>query len=82
MLRILRNLLLAAPVVPIVAVASLAAIALPTASASLLVIPGIWIMARWSSFAPVIVTELLSQVRVTPAAFESVSDRMKEGTNE
>ena len=58
-LRILRNLLLAAPVVPIVAFASLAAIALPTASASLLVIPGIWIMARWSLFAPVIVTELL-----------------------
>jgi hypothetical protein len=58
-LRILRNLLLAAPVVPIVAFASLTAIALPTASASLLVIPGIWIMARWSLFAPVIVTELL-----------------------
>jgi len=49
-LRILRNLLLAAPVVPIVAVASLAAIALPTASASLLVILGIWVMARWWSF--------------------------------
>ncbi len=58
-LRVLRNLLLAAPVVPIVAVASLAAIALPTASASLLVIPGIWVMARWSLFAPVIVSELL-----------------------
>jgi hypothetical protein len=58
-LRVLRNLLLAAPVVPIVAVASLAAIALPTASASLLVILGIWMMARWSLFAPVIVTELL-----------------------
>ena len=58
-LRVLRNLFLAAPVVPIVAVASLAAIALPTASASLLVIPGIWVMARWSLFAPVIVSELL-----------------------
>jgi hypothetical protein len=58
-LRVLRNPLLAAPVVPIVAVASLAAIALPTASASLLVIPGIWVMARWSLFAPVIVIELL-----------------------
>lgn len=58
-LRVLRNLLLAAPVVPIVAVASLAAIALPTASASLLVIPGIWVMARWSLFAPVIVSEFL-----------------------
>jgi hypothetical protein len=58
-LRVLRNLLLAAPVVPIVAVASFAAIALPTAAASLLVIPGIWLMTRWSLFAPVIVSELL-----------------------
>jgi len=57
--RVLRNLLLAAPVVPAVAVASLAAIALPTAAASLLVIPGLWLMTRWSLFAPVIVRELL-----------------------
>jgi hypothetical protein len=57
--RVLRNLLLAAPVVPIVAVASLAAIALPTAAASLLVIPRIWLMTRWSLFAPVIVSEFL-----------------------
>ena len=57
--RVLRNLLLAAPVVPIIAVASLAAIALPTAAASLLVIPGIWLMTRWSLFAPAIVSELL-----------------------
>jgi hypothetical protein len=59
LLRVLRNLLLAAPVVPIVTVASFAAIALPTASASFVVIPGIWVMARWSLFAPVIVTEFL-----------------------
>src|SRR5215203_3779406 len=57
--RVLRNLLLAAPVVPAVAVASLAAIVLPTAAASLLVIPGLWLMTRWSLFAPVIVTEYL-----------------------
>lgn len=57
--RVLRNLLLAAPVVPVVAVASLAAIALPTAAASLLVVPGVWLMTRWSLFAPVIVSELL-----------------------
>jgi hypothetical protein len=55
--RMLRNLLLAAPVVP--AVASLAAIVLPTAAASLVEIPGLWLMTRWSLFAPVIVTELL-----------------------
>jgi hypothetical protein len=71
-LRILRNLLLAAPVVPIVAFASLAAIALPTASASLLVIPGIWIMARWSLFAPVIVTELLGPVAALKRSNELV----------
>src|SRR5829696_2645327 len=71
-LRILRNLLLAAPVVPIVAVASLAAIALPTASASLLVIPGIWIMARWSLFAPVIVTELLGPLAALKRSNEMV----------
>jgi len=57
--RVLKNLLLAAPVVPIVAFASFAAIALPTAAASLLVIPGIWLMTRWSLFAPAIVSELL-----------------------
>lgn len=58
-LRVLSNLLLAAPVVPVVAVASLAAIALPTAAASLLVVPGVWVMTRWSLFAPVIVSENL-----------------------
>jgi hypothetical protein len=71
-LRVLRNLLLAAPVVPIVAVASLAAIALPTASASLLVIPGVWVMARWSLFAPVIVTELLGPVAALKRSNELV----------
>jgi hypothetical protein len=59
LLRVLRNLVLAAPVVPIVAVASFAAIALPTAAANLLAIPGLWLMTRWSLFAPVIVRELL-----------------------
>ena len=71
-LRILRNLLLAAPVVPIVAVASFAAIALPTASASLLVIPGIWVLARWSLFAPVIVTEQLGPVAALKRSNELV----------
>jgi uncharacterized protein YjeT (DUF2065 family) len=71
-LRILRNLFLAAPVVPIVAVASLAAIALPTASAGLLVIPGIWVLARWSLFAPVIVTELLGPVAALKRSNELV----------
>jgi len=59
LLRVLRNLVLAAPVVPVVAVASFAAIALPTAAANLLAIPGLWLMTRWSLFAPVIVRDLL-----------------------
>jgi hypothetical protein len=71
-LRVLRNLLLAAPVVPVVAVASLAAIALPTASASLVVVPGIWVMTRWSLFAPVIVTELLGPLAALKRSNELV----------
>ena len=71
-LRILRNLFLAAPVVPIVAIASLAAIALPTASASLVVLPGIWVMTRWSLFAPVIVTEHLGPLAALKRSNELV----------
>jgi hypothetical protein len=70
--RVLRNLFLAAPVVPIVAVASLVAIALPTAAASLLVVPGIWVMTRWSLFAPVIVSELLGPLAVLKRSNELV----------
>jgi hypothetical protein len=57
--RVLRSLLLAAPAVPLVTVASLVAIALPTAAASLLVIPGLWLLTRLSLFAPAIVREHL-----------------------
>jgi hypothetical protein len=56
---VLRRLLLAAPVVPLVMAASITAIALPTAAASLLVIPGLWLLTRWSLFAPAIVRERL-----------------------
>ena len=58
---VLVRLLEAAPVVPLVMVASLAAIALPTA-ASALVIPGLWLLTRWSLFAPAIVREDLGPV--------------------
>ncbi len=51
------HLLLAAPFVLLVMAGSVAAITLPTAAASMLVIPGLWLMARWSLFAPVIVRE-------------------------
>ena len=75
--RVLRNLLLAAPVVPAVAVASLAAIALPTAAANLLVIPGLWLMTRWSLFAPVIVRELLGPLAALRRSNELVRGRFE-----
>ena len=53
------RLLLAAPAVPFVMVASVAAIALPIAATGLLVIPGLWLLTRWSLFAPAIVRERL-----------------------
>jgi len=54
---VLRHLLLAAPFVPLVMAGSFAAITLPTAAASMLVIPGLWLLTRWSLFASVIVRE-------------------------
>ena len=59
---VLRHLLLAAPAVRIVMVGSIAAIALPTVAAALLVIPGLWLLTRWSLFASVIVREGLGPV--------------------
>ena len=73
----LRHLLLAAPVVPLVTVASLAAIALPTATASLLVIPGLWLLTRWSLFAPVIVREHLGPLAVLGRSNELVRGRFE-----
>lgn len=70
--RVLRSLLLAAPAVPLVTVASLAAIALPTAAASLLVIPGLWLLTRWSLFAPVIVREHLGPLAALRRSNEMV----------
>ncbi len=73
----LRHLLLAAPVVPLVTVASLAAIALPTATASLLVIPGLWLLTRWSLFAPVIVREHLGPLAALGRSNELVRGRFE-----
>src|ERR671921_1981484 len=53
----LHELRQAAPVVPPVIVASVAAITIPTAAAGLLVAPGLWLLTRWSLFAPVISRE-------------------------
>ena len=54
---VLRALRQAAPVVPPVIVASVAAITIPTAATGLLVVPGLWLLTRWSLFAPVISRE-------------------------
>ena len=70
---VLRRLLLAAPVVPLVMAASSTAIALPTAAASLLVIPGLWLLTRWSLFAPTIVRERLGPLAALRRSYELVS---------
>jgi hypothetical protein len=57
--EVLGRLLLATPAVPFVVAASVVAIGLPSAAASLLVIPGLWLLTRWSLFAPAIVRERL-----------------------
>ena len=54
---VLHELRQAAPVVPPVIVASVAAITVPTAATGLLVVPGLWLLTRWSLFAPVISRE-------------------------
>ena len=70
---VLRRLLLAAPVVPLVMAASITAIALPTAASSLLVIPGLWLLTRWSLFAPAIVRERLGPLAALRRSYDLVS---------
>jgi hypothetical protein len=70
---VLRRLLLAAPIVPLVMAASITAIALPTAAASLLVIPGLWLLTRWSLFAPAIVRERLGPLAALRRSYDLVS---------
>jgi hypothetical protein len=53
----------AVPFTPALLVASVAAVTLPLAATPLLVIPGFWLLTRWSLFAPAIVHE-----RLRPAA--------------
>ncbi len=73
----LRKLLLAAPVVPLIVVAGLVAVALPSAAASLLVIPGLWLLTRWSLFAPVIVRERLGPLAALRRSSELVRDHFE-----
>jgi hypothetical protein len=50
----------AAPLTPALLLASLAAVTLPLAATGLLVVPGLWLLTRWSLFAPAIVHERLA----------------------
>ena len=59
---IFREMREAAPVVPPVIVASVAAISIPTAATGLLVLPGLWLLTRWSLFAPAISRERLGPI--------------------
>jgi hypothetical protein len=58
----LRELLQAAPFVPRVILAGTVAIALPSVATGLLVLPGVWLLTRWSLFAPAIRKENLGSV--------------------
>jgi len=71
---ILREMREAAPVVPPVIVASMAAISIPTAATGLLVLPGLWLLTRWSLFAPAI-----SRERLGPVAALKHSSRLVRG---
>src|SRR4051794_34466866 len=53
-LTILRR---AGVVTPPLLLASIVAVTLPLAAASLLVVPGLWLLTRWSLFAPAVVHE-------------------------
>lgn len=57
--EVMRELQQAALVVPPVIVASVVAITVPTAATGLLVLPGLWLLTRWSLFAPTISRERL-----------------------
>ena len=69
---VFRRLLLAAPAVPLVMTASVAAITLPTVAASLLAIPGLWLLTRWSLFAAAIVREDLGPLAALKRSHELV----------
>jgi hypothetical protein len=74
---VLGHLLVAAPVVPLVMAGSVVAITLPTAAASMLVIPGLWLLTRWSLFAPVIVREGLGPLAALRRSSELVRGRFE-----
>ena len=71
---VLRELRQAAPVVPPVIAASVAAITVPSAATGLLVLPGVWLLTRWSLFAPVISRERLRPMEALKRSSRLVRD--------
>jgi hypothetical protein len=69
---VLRKVWQASPVVPSALVASVAAIVIPRVATTLLVIPGLWVLTRWSLFAPVISKEHLGPVAALKRSSELV----------
>ena len=52
----------------------MAAVAIPSAAAGLLVLPGLWLLTRWSLFAPVISRERLGPVAALKRSNRLVRD--------
>jgi hypothetical protein len=77
MLDVLRMLRQASPVVPSAMVAAVAAIVIPRVTTVLLVIPGLWLLTRWSLFAPVISREHLGPVAALKRSNELVRDHFE-----
>src|ERR687892_342274 len=69
---VLRMLWQASLVAPSAMAAAVAAILIPRASTVLVVIPGLWILTRWSLFAPVISREHLGPVAALKSSNEVV----------
>jgi hypothetical protein len=74
---VFRRLLLAAPAVPLVMAASVAAITLPTVAATLLIVPGLWLLTHWSLFAAAIVREDLGPMAALRRSNELVEGRFE-----
>ena len=62
----------AAPLTPALVMASVVAVTLPLAAGALLVLPGLWLLTRWSLFAPAIVHEQLGPRRALDRSAELV----------
>jgi hypothetical protein len=65
----------ALPILPPLLAAGLLAVTLPLAAAGLLVIPGLWLLTRWSLFAPAIAREGLGAVASLRRSNELVRGR-------